>query len=174
MGIYTLRLLIHSLLFFVIMYITIESDEYKLLLSNALVYILPFTLDFNKHSLSRDYFPKRYIIGKYVVGITAFLIIAVMLLNFQGLSLHVGPIILIFLKGVFLLIYFIIIFIVLLDWYFLKDSNESFEKAEEAGRDSVRDKQVATNERQQNRKLMQKKDYNEHVANMSQKKTRKK
>ncbi|PTJ27726.1 hypothetical protein BU026_13095, partial [Staphylococcus simulans] len=59
-------------------------------------------------------------------------------------------------------------------WYFFKDTSDDFEKAEKAGRDSVREKQIAANERQQKRKLMQKNDYSEHVANISQKKTRKK
>ncbi|ERS93581.1 hypothetical protein [Staphylococcus simulans] len=174
MGIYTLRLIIHGLLLFVIMYITIGSEEYKLLLSNALVYILPFALDFNKHSLDSDYFPKRYTVGKYIVGITSFLILVAMLLNFQGLTLHVIPMVLFLLKGMFISIYLVIAFIVLLDWYFFKDTSDDFEKAEKAGRDSVREKQIAANERQQKRKLMQKNDYSEHVANISQKKTRKK
>lgn len=174
MGTYTLRLIIHGLLLCVIMYITIDSKEYKLLLSNAFVYILPFSLDFNKHSLDSDYFPKRYTIGMYVVGITSFLILVAMLLNFQGLTIHVRPMVLFLLKAIFISIYLVIAFIILLDWYFLKDTSDNFEKAEKAGRDSVRDKQVATNERQEERKLIQKKDYSQHVANISQKKTRKK
>ena len=47
MGIYTLRLLIHGILLVGIMYITLDTDDYKLLMSNAFIYLLPFTLEFN-------------------------------------------------------------------------------------------------------------------------------
>lgn len=174
MGIYTLRLLIHGILLVGIMYITLDTDDYKLLMSNAFIYLLPFTLEFNKRSLSNDYYPKRYKLGMYTVAITLFVIFAVMLLNFLGLKLCSMNMILISLKIVLTCIYFSVGFIVLLDWYFLKDSSETIEMAESAGRESVREKQLATNDRQEKRQLKQKEDYKKHVSKMSQKKYGKK
>ena len=46
--------------------------------------------------------------------------------------------------------------------------------AESAGRESVREKQLATNDRQEKRQLKQKEDYKKHVSKMSQKKYGKK
>lgn len=95
----------------------------------------------------------------YTVTITLFVIFAVMLLNFLGLKLCSMNIILISLKIVLTCIYFSVGFIVLLDWYFLKYSSETIEMAESAGRESVREKQLATNDRQEKRQLKQKEDY---------------
>lgn len=174
MGIYTMRLLIHGVVLTGIIYITLDASNFKLLISNALIYLLPFTLDFNKRSLPKDFYPKRYKIGKYIVGTVLFVIFIVMFLNYLGLAIHIAKLSMIILRTVFILIYLTIGFIVLLDWYILKDTEETFTNAENAGRDSVRDRQIATNERQRSRKLKQKHDYEKHVSKMSQKKTRKK
>ncbi|OEK87193.1 hypothetical protein AST14_05020 [Staphylococcus xylosus] len=174
MNIYTLRLIVHSIILASIIYVTTDADNHKLVLSNALIYLLPFALDFNQRSLPKDYFPIRYKIGKYIVGVPSTFIIMYMVLTFLEFKLSFDDIILIVLKIFFIIIYLMVGFIILLDWYFLKDSDFVLNDAEKAGRESVRDKQIAANERQRKRQLKQKNDYEDHVSKMSQKKYRKK
>ncbi|WP_206168168.1 hypothetical protein [Staphylococcus microti] len=97
-----------------------------------------------------------------------------MTLNYLGLTIPFTNILSLILKISFIGIYCAVFSIVLLDWYFLKDSEEELVLAEKAGRNSVRNEQLKSNERQERRQLIQRQDYKEHITNMSQKKTRKK
>ncbi|ELJ9288547.1 hypothetical protein RT939_001313 [Staphylococcus pseudintermedius] len=174
MRFYTLRLMIHSLIISAIFYVTCIADNYKLILSNALIYLLPFTMDFKEKSLDKSYYPSRYKIGLYTVSVVCFLIVMFMTLNYLGLKIPFNSGLRLILKIFFIVIYCGVFAIVLLDWYFLKDSEQELVLAENAGRDSVRDKQLKANDRQEKRQLVLKQDYKEHITNMSQKKTRKK
>lgn len=174
MRFYTLRLMVHSLIFFAIFYVTCDADNYKLILSNALIYLLPFTMDFKEKSLDKSYYPKRYKIGLYFVSIVCFLIVTFMTLNYMGLNIPFNSVLSLILKVIFIVIYCLVFAIVLLDWYFLKDTEAELILAEKAGRDSVRDRPLKSNYRQERRQLIQKQDYKDYITNMSQKKTRKK
>ncbi|WP_156962265.1 hypothetical protein [Staphylococcus microti] len=131
-------------------------------------------MDFKEKSLDKSYYPKMYKIGLYFVSMVCFLIFTFMTLNYLGLTIPFTNILSLILKISFIGIYCAVFSIVLLDWYFLKDSEEELVLAEKAGRNSVRNEQLKSNERQERRQLIQRQDYKEHITNMSQKKTRKK